>query len=329
MTVALTRTLGKLRAAGRLLFPTSVFTAGLPPRHVLTLQLERPLIGAADLATVTAAARHGRPVDLVLPRDAFLEKSVTLPRAARRQAAAAIAVQMRQEMPAQGHGLVWRAAPAERRGDRLVYAVLLMKQDDLAALRRAVDNTGASLRSVRTMDTPGIMPFLDNRRLASRPERRWSLALVALVALTAGWTMFAQWRELSHLARDIAGLRQEITDLADRAVQAQQEAVSREASRATLASDLACFRAEYHRLLILSNLTTLLTEGVWLAALSLEGDDLRLVGFAEGDVTAVVAAIRDAPWALDVELDGPVVVDPVSRQNRFQLRVALRGEVPA
>lgn len=316
----------KLRAAWRLLFPTSVLAGGLPPRPPLTLRMETLLPGAAEQSALRAAARRGRPVDVELPRDVFLEKTVSIPRAARAQAQAAIAVQMRQEMPAQGRGLVWREALPERRGDRLHFPVLLMKQDELAALRRAVEETGAPLRLVRAAAMPGMAPFLDRRGVTDRAQRRWTALLVLLLAMVAGWTLFERWSALSELESRNAALAQEVAALMDQAVEAQQEAVSREASLSTLAAEIASFEAEYHRLPILTDLTALLEDRVWLSALSLDRDEMRLTGFAEMEVTAVVEAIRSAPWAAEVALDGPVILDPVSRQNRFQLRVTLRAE---
>lgn len=323
MKVFLPQRSEKFRALWRLLFPKFVFTGGLPPRPPLSLRLEALLPCAADQPTLRAAAERGRPVDIELPREVFLEKTVSIPRAARQQAQAAITVQMRQEMPAQGRGLVWRTAPPDRRGDHMNFLVLLMKQDELAALCGAVEATGAPLRQVRATAQPRMAPFLDQRHVTDRPQRRWSGALVLLVAVVAGWVLFTRWSDLEAQEARNAALAQQVSVLMDQAVAAQQEAVSREASLATLAGEIASFEAEYHRLPILADLTALLGDGAWLSALSLDRGDMRLVGFAETEVTTVVEAIRAAPWVAEVALDGPVILDPASRQNRFQLNVTL------
>ena len=86
---------------------------------------------------------------------------------------------------------------------------------------------------------------------------------------------------------------------------------------------IEAFADDYHRLGLLLDLTEVLPDDVWISDLSVSGAQLRFSGFASGEVSAVVEAIRQLDWALDVDLDGPVFFDTRDRRNRFEMLVSL------
>jgi Tfp pilus assembly protein PilN len=96
-----------------------------------------------------------------------------------------------------------------------------------------------------------------------------------------------------------------------------------EEAEAALIADLGMFEKQSGRLGMLADLTRALPDNVWVSELSVNTDELRISGFAEGDATAVVEIVQQQTWATTVRLDGPIMYDSYTRQNRFSLWVGL------
>ncbi len=88
-------------------------------------------------------------------------------------------------------------------------------------------------------------------------------------------------------------------------------------------ADLARLARDNRRLPMLADLTRVLGDEVWISSFALEGEQLRLSGFAEVEIGQVIAAIRPLPWVARVDLDGAVTVQDDSGARRFLLNVAV------
>jgi hypothetical protein len=304
--------------------PPWLTRAGLPPRQVrrvdvANLPLDKQL--ARELAI--AGQRH-QPVDLFLAPDLFLRKTVSLSAAARREFSAAVALQIRQAMPGQAAGLVWRPVqPVWRRSEPAQIAVYLIKETRLAELLR---DAGPAVRRV-LIDGVETAPLADNSRRADRPERFWNRATFALAAIALIAVLGLQESRYRSLNAQIAEAGAQVAGLRDTAAQTRAAAEMRNLEFAALLDEMNRFERESRPLDIIGDLTSALDDRVWLSSFLLDDTALRLVGFTGQDIAAVVSAIRDLDWVESVDLDGAVVIDVAGGERRFQLLVNIRDTV--
>lgn len=313
----------RLRALRHLLFPDWLFVAGLPPRTARSIVIRHTPIGDEEKSQLRACGRGRQPVDLVLASDIMLEKRISLPRAIRREAEAAISVRLRQQMPAGGAGLLWAVVPDGHDGDAIVYRALIVKRAEMSDLIDEVRRMGFMPRRVIAAGAAEARPFVDLRHDTDRPQRLWTLIAACVLVGTLAWSGFGQWRELSALAAQAAALELETAQLREQAVAARAQATTRDQSVAEIATELGIFNLEYRRFPILADLTERLGENVHLEALQIDRDELWLAGQSAIDVASLVEALGDAPWARHAQIDGPVSVDPATGQSLFELLVVL------
>lgn len=301
------------------LLPAPLLRAGLPPRRVRSVLVSALPLEPSAKAALALAGRGGAPVDLRLAPDLFLKRSVELPAAARRDAASAVALQMRQSMPGQAEGLIWRHVTANTD----LVDVYVLKQARLTDLLR---DAGVTLRRV-TIDGISAAPLIDNRINTDRPERFWNRAapLLAAAALTA--VLGAQAWMISDLNALVASETARVSELRDQAAAARATAEARSAESLARLADSARLEQENNRLRLIADLTAALDSSVWISTFALDGAVLRLTGHATGEIAPVIAAIRPLPWVDTVDLDGPVAIDAPSNERRFQLIITLKSQV--
>ena len=302
-------------------FPPLFTRAGLPPRFVRRIKI-------ADLPTtdeverkLADAARRRAPVDLYLARDLFLTKTVNIPYAARKEFTSAVALQIRQAMPGQAAGLVWRSeTPVWRRGHSAEVSVYLLKD---ARLNELVVLVGPALRKI-LIEGVDAAPLMDNSRRTDRPERFWNLAVPVFFIVALGVIVGLQQWNYRQFDEQVAEAETQLALLRDVATQIRASADLRDAEFAAVASELDRFERESQPLALLADLTRVLDDKVWLSSFGLDGTNLRLEGFAEQDIAKVVSSVRSLPWVASVDLAGAVIVDAAEGEQRFQLHVNIQ-----
>lgn len=297
--------------------PAALVRAGLPPRRVRSV-----LVGALPLtdpakAALALAGAGGAPVDVRLSRELFLIRSVAVPPAARKDAAGAVALQLRQSMPGQADGLVWRHAE----GTGGAVDVYILKS---ARLTEVLQGAGVTVRRV-LIDGVDAAPLYDARAETDRPERFWNRAVPVVGALALLAVLAVQGLAVMRAEGAVAEAEARLATLRDEAAAARAEAEARNAQMTAEMADAARLLRESRRLALVADLTRVLGDGVWLSSLALDGGTLRVSGFSSGDVAEVLAAIRPLDWVEAVDLDGAVAVDAASGDRRFQLIVTLRS----
>lgn len=307
----------------------AVFAPGLPPRRAVPVVIDVLPLTPEVTATLRHHAARRRSVDLRLDPSLCLTKLISLPSAARRAAAKAIDLQLRQQMPARAAGLVWRFEPAGRSGKTRQYRVYIFKQQELTQLLQTAAGLGVDVRCIGVASANRVAPFFQRRTRADRVARIWH-GLAAGLAIAAICTVLVQQaRSVAAYQSRADALNTEVTALLDRAAAEQARIIARDATLSDRLTDVQRFNSDYRRFPVIADLTDGLDDDVWISSLTLDGDSLRIAGFSRTDLSETVQKLRTAPWAAEVVIDGPVVVDPVRRENRFQLRVALRPiEVP-
>lgn len=299
------------------LAPAALVRAGLPPRRVRSV-----LVGALPLtepakAALALAGAGGAPVDVRLSKELFLVRSVAVPAAARKDAAGAVALQLRQSMPGQAEGLVWRHE--DRPGEAV--DVFILKS---ARLTELLQGAGVTVRRV-LIDGVDAAPLFDARDETDRVERFWNRAVPLLAAVALAAVLAVQGLAVMRAEGAVAEAEARLAALRDEAAAARAEAEARNAQMTAEMADAARLIRESRRLALVADLTRVLGDGVWLSSLALDGGVMRVSGFADGEVADVLAAIRPLDWVEAVDLDGAVAADAASGDRRFQLLITVKA----
>ena len=298
--------------------PGWLIRAGLPPRAVRRVGVEALPLEPAAKAALEIAARGGAAVEVALAPDLFLKRAVPLPAAARRDAAGAVALQMRQSMPGQAEGLIWRHvdAPGE------AVDVHVLKEARLTELLR---DAGVPLRRV-VIDGVAAAPLYDARGVMDRAERFWNRAVPVALAAVLVAVLAGQALVLWQADRAVAEGAARLASLRDEAAAARAAAETRDAEGAARLADARRMARDGRRMALLADLTGALGDEVWATSVLMQDDVLRLSGFVDGDVAQVLAAIKALPWVAEVDLDGSVGLTEGSAERRFQVIITLRAE---
>lgn len=309
------------KVIGEALFPPSLFLPGLPQGKPIRIRIGTlPL----DEATRMAARQAKHPVIAVLDPALALCRQVTLPKAVGAKADSAIALQLRQTLPRQGQGLVWRAAAVERSASSMTYAIYLLKQIQLDDALASIRALGAEIEAV-VIDAAGLEPIWKRFPESDRTAKLWlaiSALSVAAVALLAVFSLETKRSELTDLV-DLSAQR--VAALEERLVAKRAEAENSKAEASALMNDLDRFTTHARRLQLLSDLTDVLPDTTWVSEVTISEDRIVLSGFTSGQVSDVILVIQGLPWATEVNLNGPISFDSYSGQNRFELGLRIQS----
>lgn len=276
-----------------------------------------------DLRLGLHKVRRGDRIDVLLNPTVLLRKSMEVPSKARSSLSQVVDLTIRQTMPQQAGGLVWRHRVAGRTKGQLKVEVFLLKSTTLSQLDEEIEGLGATLRTVGIAGHAASGLLYDARRRTDRMARFWAWIAGGLALMILAW-MLVQWTvEKRALDRQETALRTELAAVHQQIVEAQTRLEAQDAEVTDRRLQIEAFADDYHRLGLLLDLTEVLPDDVWISDLSVSGAQLRFSGFASGEVSAVVEAIRQLDWALDVDLDGPVFFDTRDRRNRFEMLVSL------
>lgn len=299
------------------MLPGWLIGAGLPPRAVRRVFVDTLPLESSAKAALRIAADDGAAVEVVLARDLFLKRSVPLPAVARRDAAAAVALQMRQSMPGQAEGLIWRHVD----GPGEAVDVHVLKE---ARLTELLQEAGVPLRRV-VIDGVATTPLYDARAKVDRAERFWNRAVPVVALLLLGAVLAGQGLALWRADAALADAEAQLATLRDEATAARAAAEARDAEGAARQADAIRMARDGRRLALMADLTAALGDEVWATSLMIQDDVVRLSGFVDGDVAQVLAAIKALPWVETVDLDGSVGLMEGSAERRFQVIVTLRA----
>lgn len=298
--------------------PDWLIRAGLPPRAVRRVRVSALPLEPAARAVLASAGQGGAAVEVALAPDLFLKRAVPLPAAARRDAAGAVALQMRQSMPGQAEGLIWRHA--EGTGETV--DVYVLKEARLTELLR---EAGVRLRRV-VIDGVATAPLHDARGETDRAERFWNRAMPVLAGLVLLAVLGGQGLRLWQADQAVAAGEARLAALRDEAAAARATAEARDAEGAARQADALRMARDGRRMALLADVTGALGDEVWLTSLMVQGDVLRLGGFVAGDVAQVLAAVKALPWVAAADLDGAVGLGEGTGERRFQVIVTMRAE---
>lgn len=313
-----------LRCAGEFLFPQSLFLPGLPQPAPDKISIDVLPLSDRARAQVKQARK---PLIAVLNHAMTLRRRVELPKAVGAKAEAAIGLQLRQTLPGQAQGLVWRASPLQDIGEKTEFGVYILKQSQLDMVLAELRALDARVDAV-VIGVEGLKPIWERAPDLGVKARNWqgfTILAVALIGLTAVIGLESDRIALSDL---VASRAIRVAELEERLSKQSESATKDQQSAAAVLNDMDLFAAQSRRLQLLSDLTAALPDAVWVSELSIAQDRIVLSGFTSGDVTDVIGIIQNLPWAEEVQLNGSILFDSYSGQNRFELGLRVADEVP-
>lgn len=267
---------------------------------------------------------------LLLPAAQVLRRSLTLPAAAGERLREVVGFEIDRQTPFSAAQVHYDARVLGRRGDQLETELVAVPR---AALDRALAQLGTlagALAGADVVDAQGraigvnLLPATARSRRED-PMRRWNLILAAtavLALVAAGWQLLHNRRAAADAfahkieaqagnARRVAMQREQLTSLVE-----GQAFLDRR--RAELPPAIA----------VLDEVTRRLPDDSYLEKLSIEGNQLVLIGLS-GNAPALVGRLEGAPIWRKPALTGALQTDPTTRRDRFSLTAELASGTPA
>lgn len=293
--------------------------------------LPLPLAEAGDpLAHLLRERAIGLPRWLLLPAGCGLRRGLLLPAAARERLREVLAFEIERQTPFAAADVLFDGRILGPRDDgQLQVELVVVPRRQLAATTAGLGGQAQRLAGVDLSDEAGqplgvnLLPA-EQRHALVDPWRRWNglLALVALLALVLGMAQLLDNRRTAALSLQ--------ADMATRETQAR--ALSAQRQRLLDASEGATYlraqrAARPPSVELLDALAQRLPEDTWLEKVSVEGDQLTLIGLSN-QAAALVGKLEGAPQWSAPALSGALQQDSRLRVDRFTLVAKLATRAP-
>ena len=286
-------------------------------------------LDAAGLSALLPATVAGLPRWLLLPAGQVLRRPLGLPAAAADRLREVVGFEIDRQTPFNAAQVHYDVRMLGRRGDRIEVELVAVPR---AALDRALARLGTlatTLAGVDVVDGNGeplgvnLLPAAVRSRRED-PMRRWNvvLAVCAVAALVAAGAQMLHNRRAA--ADALAQAIDARIDEARRAATQRQQLVDLVDGMAFLERQRAARPAMVE---VLDEVTTRLLDNSFLEKLSVQGDQLTLVGLS-ADAPSLVGQMDGARSWRNPALAGALQSDPVTRRDRFSLTATLAAPAP-
>ena len=284
--------------------------------------LPLPLSTAADpLAGLLRERAVGMPRWLLLPATCGLRRGLLLPGAARDRLRDVLAFEIERQTPFAAADVLFDGRILALRDDgQLQVELVVVPRPQLAAATAGLGGQAERLAGVDLADAVGrplgvnLLPP-GQRHVLRDPWRRWNglLALAALLAMVLG---MGQLLDNRRAAADTLQKEMASREAGARALSAQrQQLLDGREGAAYLRAQRAARQSSVE---LLDALAQRLPEGTWLEKVSVEGDQLTLIGLSN-QAAALVGKLEGAPQWSAPALSGALQQDPRLRVDRFTL----------
>ncbi len=289
-------------------------------------QVPLPL-DAGDLDRLLTRRVAELPRWLLLPASDALRRPLVLPAAAADRLRDVVRFEIDRQTPFAPDAVRYDACIRHRRDDgQLDVDLVVMARARFDAALAPLGGIATALAGVDVADEHGrplgvnLLPG-DARSARQAPMRGWHLALAAF---TLAAVVFTGWRMLEN--RRAAADAFEAA-LQARAGQARQAAAKRQQLIELVEGMNALDRARAERptaIEVLDELSRRLPDTTYVEKVSLEGDQLVLIGLS-AEASALVGKLQGSPLWRSPALSGAVQPDQASRRDRFTLTAQLVG----
>lgn len=280
-----------------------------------------------DLDRVLGKRLAELPRWLLLPADSVLRRPLVLPAAAADRLRDVVRFEIDRQTPFSAEAVRYDARIRQRREDgQLEVDLVAIPRARFDAALEPLGGLAAALMGVDVAAADGLPLGVNllpdgERRLRQAPMRGWHLALAALSLLAL---LFGAWRILDNRraaadafqanlqarvdqARKVGAQRQQLVDL----VEGMNALESARAQRPTAIE-------------VLDELSRRLPDSTYLEKMSIEGDQLVLIGLSS-EASSLIAKLQGSPLWRSPALSGALQPDPASRRDRFTLTAQLSG----
>jgi len=271
------------------------------------------------------------PRQLQLPAMLGLRRSLPLPVAARARLREVLAFEIERQTPFSAADVLYAGRVlGERQEGQLQVELVVLPRHSLDAVLARWGIDGARLMAIDLYDAQGqalgvnLLPPAQRYR-ARDPWRVWNLALAGLAVLAL---LFGLTQLLENRRAAAAELQSAMTT---REAQARQVALQRQQLLDVIDGG-AWLRAQRNGrpsvVEVMDALAQRLPDGTYLEKLSIDGDQLTLIGLSN-QAAALVGKLEGAPQWNAPALSGALQQDPRTRMDRFTLVAQLRHQTPA
>lgn len=292
---------------------------GMPFARVRHVGDGRSRVSASMLqAPATGASpKRLKMIDVVLPKNVCLSRSLTLPPANRRNLQSMAALDLARKTPFREAEISWallRAKPAQDR----THVQYIAKDKELRAYRENLASHGFSVRQflIRDHEQQEVLAeYIDQVAPNRRRTRVFNtlLALVALMFLALGLLYPAALarQEIAILKLENQNLRQQALS----ARQALEEVQQAETLQSTFLDTLTSRRRAADDL---RQVTVVLPDTAWISDLTISNDRILMAGETSQTAAALILEIAESSLRLEPSLNGAV-----SRTNEGRERFSL------
>jgi len=287
--------------------------------------VELSLAREAGVRTVYALTRRlpRKSVDLTLDPDLLLTREISIPKAARKDAEAIVALDTAENTPFDADQVTWTLGRWTRDGTRLQATQYLVRRDMLRAITDAVDGAGSTVQRVRLRSRQDLAPLIEVQPTNLSAREAWSIAAGAalLIAVTlSGWSAYLT---RSSLRAEIASIEQGNDALRAEALRLQEALSTRDEQLAELRAAVGFLDENGNRLPLLAQLTKALGDDVSVSDFRVQGGKVTLTAQADGDGFAVLETVTGLNGVREAQLTAPIMADPRSNRERVQMEIAL------
>lgn len=302
--------------------------AGQAARVSLVVGLETQSLGEIDLLQttempgITGVREQDRPrlIELCLPREAVLTRSVSFPAQVQANLPRVIQYELDRLSPFAAQDVVFDFAAkgaATKGSDRLHLELALCRRDRVDAWIRRLEELAAPVDRITWDDAWSGANLLPPEQ---RPKpNRWRLtlgsgALIVSILLAAAVALTPVWQK-HHLARQ---LETEVARLRTQAIRVDE--VRQELERVLQGSTAVLQRKldQPSILDMLRELTERLPEDTWVQNLEFSVDQVDIRG-ESGQATALIAILEQAPGIDHVSFGSPVTQIAQTGKERFNI----------
>jgi general secretion pathway protein L len=285
---------------------------------------------SGDLDRLLGKRLGDLPRWLLLPAGSALRRPLVLPAAAADRLRDVVRFEIDRQTPFSADSVRFDACLRQRRDDgQLDVELVAMPRARFDAAMAPLADLTAALSGVDVADADGrplgvnLLPDTERRQRQSQLRAwQWALAALAVCAL-----IFGAWKLLDNRRQAADTLE---ASLRSRGEQARQAAAQRQQLIETIDGINTLDRARAQRptaLEVLNELSKRLPDSTYLEKISMEGDQLVLIGLST-EASSLVGKLQGSPLWRSPALSGAVQPDQALRRDRFTLTAQLVGAAP-
>lgn len=307
----------------RLRLSPDASSAALSAHSGNQIQLLAQFQSPEELAAADVAPPRHLPVEILLPNQLTLRRTLDIPRSALRNPRRAAFSAIDRMSPGAANGLYFDIHPTAglAADDHVRLELLMASREPIEIWLRSLKRKGYRVRAVTAEDGWGGNNLLPTERRArdySRPSLHTatSLALLALL-FTVAWNI-PLWKHASA----IGGFESQAAAFMPDA-EAAEELLGTLRQRTDGFEDLIAERQSSRPLVdILLELTNLHSDGSWVRSLKISAREIEIRGETR-DAAALVTQLERSPMFENTELHGPVVKIRGSFYETYHIRMRL------